>query len=229
MPVYDAGCGFCGQLVGDATRNDLAPLLLTAWANRPVLMESPHVVVMPSIGALAPGHVLVCPRDHIRSAALASAEARSELTTAASLICDRLTGATGQPVHIFEHGSSATGARVACSIEHAHIHLVPAAVDIGPRLDRVAEWRQYDGGLDELMRATGGLEYLFYRAPTGEAWVATTLTGFPSQALRQIFAVELGAASKWDWRRYPAIENITATISMFIGRDAVRADLAATC
>jgi diadenosine tetraphosphate (Ap4A) HIT family hydrolase len=63
-------CAFCAQIAGRREHNALASLLGSGWSQRPLLVETEMSVAMPSIGALAPGHVLVSPKRHVRSAAM---------------------------------------------------------------------------------------------------------------------------------------------------------------
>lgn len=206
-------CTFCGQIAGDPKRNDIAGLIRDRWAMRPVIAETGLAVVMPSIGALVPGHVLVSPASHLRSvfgAPHSVAEAVGQLVVA---MREQLEAATGLPTHVFEHGSSSCGDRVACSIEHAHVHVLPAAVDLVPILADIAPWEIASHDQDRLSNLIGDAEYLFYEGPTGERMIATTSTGFPSQLMRQVFARELGLVD-WNWRTNPALDRIRATVDL---------------
>jgi diadenosine tetraphosphate (Ap4A) HIT family hydrolase len=207
-------CDFCGQVAGDPSRNAILRLLGSDWSVRPVLDERPGAVLMPSIGALVPGHVLVCPTEHARSFAATPAHLEPTLTELETAAARHLSESLGLPMHRFEHGSSRTGSRVACSVEHAHLHLVPAAVDLRHTLRSLADWREIGEGLEALRAAAGDDEYLFYAAPTGERWVATTTTGFPSQMLRRVLAEALDV-DEWNWREHPATERIQATAALF--------------
>ena len=222
MPAEPQLCSLCGQIEGDANNNALAPILGSDWSQRPLLAESRHAVAMPSIGALTRGHLLVCPKLHLRSLAVADPEQGADLNRLANAVEEQLGRECGEPVHMFEHGSSTAGERVACSIEHAHLHLVPAAVDVRASLRRLADWQSVSEYSPDLHRQTGGAEYLLYAAPTGERWVATTDLGFPSQLIRRVFAEALGLGEEWDWRAHPAREKMLATVEIFAGASGAR-------
>jgi diadenosine tetraphosphate (Ap4A) HIT family hydrolase len=207
-------CHFCGQIAGSTEYNLLYELLGCRWAARPVLRENVGAVAMPSIGALTAGHLLISPGRHLRSFAVASAEEMTALDQLARTTTRELHDATGLPVHGFEHGSSACGERIACSVEHAHRHLIPFRSIVVPGLWEATRWRQL-GRSETLAAATGGREYLSYHAPDGRTWTATTNVGFPSQMLRRVFSSAFGSTQSWDWHANPRVETVLATIALF--------------
>jgi diadenosine tetraphosphate (Ap4A) HIT family hydrolase len=214
-------CYFCGQIAGSPDHSLLYELLGSRWSARPVLRENEGAVAMPSIGALVAGHVLISPQQHLRSFAVASAEQLAALDRLVHTTTRELHDATGLPIHGFEHGSSACGERVACSVEHAHRHLIPCRDAAVPGLWEAARWRQL-GQSETLASAAEGREYLSYHAPDGRTWVATTENGFPSQLLRRVFASAIGHALTWDWRSHPQAEAVLATIALFDKPEAGR-------
>lgn len=105
-------------------------------------------------------------------------------------------------MHMFEHGSSAAGDTVACSVEHAHLHLVPADVQVWSSLARQFEWQELSNW-EELPEAVQGHEYLMYRPPGGDFYVSIQEDGtVPSQLMRRVIANQLGD-SDWNWRVTP--------------------------
>ncbi len=208
-------CEFCMQIAGQREHNALLSLVGSAWAERPVLAERQGAVVMPSIGALATGHVLLCPKEHARSVASVDQGPAVDIEELATEWRRRLAIATGLPIHAFEHGSSSVeGGRVACSVEHAHLHLVPAAVEIRPRLRELLDWTRLEIGTSALRDTADGREYLFYEAPDGERMLATTESGFDSQLLRIVLAEALGRPESWNWREHPARLKVEKTVSL---------------
>lgn len=208
-------CTLCGQIAGDPRRNDLAALIEAPWALRPVLAENGAAVVMPSIGALVAGHTLVCSATHCRSVVAAPPHVARDIEELVRKTRERVKTATGSPTHVFEHGSSLHGHRIACSVEHAHVHIVPSAVDVRGSIAEVAEWRAVGTDVDDLRSAVGVDEYLLYAAPTGERLAATSVEGFPSQLLRRVIADAIGLAG-WNWRTDPAADRVRATAELLL-------------
>ena len=91
-----------------------------------------------------------------------------------------LDAAYAADTHAFEHGAARSGHRIPCTIDHAHVHLVPAARSVVLDLPDVASWVPFDGSLTALADRTGGREYLLYEAPTG----ASPRRGHPRPAVR---------------------------------------------
>jgi hypothetical protein len=112
---------------------------------------------------------------------------------------------SGQPVHRFEHGNATGEHGIACSVEHAHQHLLPADVDVIDALQRLGGWVTVHAD-DSPWVASRGREYLLYRPPgASECWVRVQPTGehFTSQLLRRVFATALGKEDWWNWRAHP--------------------------
>jgi diadenosine tetraphosphate (Ap4A) HIT family hydrolase len=181
-----------------------------------VLLENDAAAVMPSIGALVPGHVLVCPKEHVRSFASAPADSEAEFADLTTHSIRILEKRLGKPVHAFEHGSSLNDDRVACSVEHAHLHLLPADVSVEAAIRHAGPWTAVGESLGELRGVAGQAEYLLYRKPEGQRYVSIApADGFRSQLMRQVFAEALGVSDRWNWRDYPQRSNIRATVELF--------------
>lgn len=207
-------CCLCSQIAGDGRADLLASVLgeppgtfdriIRAWRD---------FVVFPSIGALTPGHVLLCPRLHVRSMAALPRERVDSLTGAVKAVRKLLARTFGAMVHAFEHGSSDTGDYTVCTVDHAHLHFVPVKVDVELYL-QAYRWVRVRESLSDIVR---GGEYLYYESPTNERWVTTGDSGaFPSQYFRRVFAEALGVADRWNWRVHPA-PQITRKTLLFLG------------
>jgi ATP adenylyltransferase len=202
-------CAIGGQIAGDSAVDLIHQLHGGPYVRR-ILAETPRLAVIPSLGALTFGHVLVVPREHRRSWASASPGERGSLLEILDLLSEELERQTEAPVHIFEHGSSAGGNSIACSVEHAHLHLVPADVDIWSGLVERLRWRELSH-LEELPYAVGGSEYLLYCPPGGVAHLSLHGEGMiPSQLLRRVLAESLIEAN-WDWRSEPRLDLVERT------------------
>ncbi|HTU78095.1 MAG TPA: hypothetical protein VMF09_04980 [Solirubrobacteraceae bacterium] len=208
-----ADCSFCSQVAGNPERNEILTLIDDPWALRPVLAEVGGAVAMPSIGALVPGHALVCPASHQRSVVATPTSIAGDVQELLGIVRQRLESAVGLPTHVFEHGSARYGGRIACSVEHAHVHVLPCEADVRRAIRDLAVWRPVGKEIADLRDIVGDSEYLLYETPDGERMTATTDTGLPSQLMRQVFARELRIAD-WNWRREPAVERIEATVEL---------------
>lgn len=176
----------------------------------PSLVMHQSFAVLPSVGALTAGHILVVPKRHVRRWLALSADELRDGDRLMAQLETRLTQQFGKGVHWFEHGSSTHGSKVACSIEHSHIHAIPFDGSVLNRLQNdhlwqpVADWQQ-------IHERIGDREYLWYKAPDGSQGVCIEREGFPSQYFRRVFADAAGSA-QWDWRQFPHSHAMTQTI-----------------
>jgi diadenosine tetraphosphate (Ap4A) HIT family hydrolase len=202
-------CCLCAQIAGNSARDLLHEVLGAATYERRARDVTAGFVAIPSVGALSPCHVLLCPRRHVRSFAALPKRERDEAQEAST----RLEGFLGErwrlPMHLFEHGNARTGDRVSCSVEHAHLHFVGSAASVWGEVANEFAWLEIAGG--DLRAAVGDDEYLRYRGPSGK-WQITVTDGapIPSQLMRRVFAGAHGATEAWDWRSDPAIPRIKA-------------------
>lgn len=213
MPPNRACC-ICGQIAGDPDTDLITSLIKDREYIRRIPFETDRFAAIPSVGPVAPGHTLLCPKWHVRSFAVAlgpgpdQAEVNSEYHRADEELTRLLYRLYSKPIHRFEHGSSPGGGRVVCTVEHAHVHLVPAEVDILPTILSEHRWEQVPRGFQDLIGIVEGAEYIYYETPDGRAFVTHSKAGFESQYLRRVFAGALGSPEKWDWRSVPSVSEV---------------------
>lgn len=199
-------CSFCAALISSGTR-----------VEQPVL-EDRDFVAWVSDGALVEGHLLVIPRRHVLNLSELDADERLAFAAFTASIKDLLRGTYG-PVATFEHGPHCAGTPVGCSIDHAHLHVLPwvdslvrAAVEDYSEFD----WRPaegIDGALDAVAAAG---PYLLVEDDDGGAVVAID-PAIPSQAIRKTIARRLRREQEWDWKRHPQTTTVTATLRRLKG------------
>jgi ATP adenylyltransferase len=192
------GCNLCKEVTGAAAGAEFA--------------------LLASYGALTVGHTLLCPARHVRSVAALPQPVADLVLKHVSDLAILLGDVTGEGVHVFEHGSAREGTRVACSVEHAHVHLLPADADINSALNAMGAWHPLQWSGSSLNALSAGREYLLYRDPNGLArlWV-TEGEAIPSQLMRQLIANALGRGAEWNWREHPALERTAQTRALAHG------------
>lgn len=205
-------CEFCVELVEPESPNALSLVLGRGGDWR--MTASARVAVIPSIGPLAVGHVLVCPVSHVRSSADACRATFAELWATALNIGISLERIVGQSPVIFEHGPGRAASSGAC-IEHAHIHVVPVGVSAERLLQGTGvEWDASNrppeqSALRALCRDRG---YLL--ATVGGVWATSTDRRIRSQELRKVIARLVGNPLRWDWALFPEPELIEQTLRL---------------
>src|SRR5580700_6520945 len=121
-------CSICSQIAGDPTHDLIARTIASKMYVRRVVMETQNFAAFPSLGLLVPGHVIVCPKTHTRSFAALSSHHDVEFDEVVGTLRRMLGQLYEAPVHLFEHGMAGEGSRILCSVDHGHLHLVPARV-----------------------------------------------------------------------------------------------------
>ncbi len=205
-------CCLCSQILG-IQQNDLISAMAsdTEYLRR-VVLESHLFVVIPSIGPLVRGHSLLCPKRHFRSLAQLPACYDDEYVVMKARLVSVLSELYATPIHCFEHGAAAAGTRVLCTVEHAHLHLVPANASIAASLRSENTWLPIGSTLQDLRSAVGEGEYIYYEDPEGIRLVR--LAGnesIPSQYMRRVIGDALGRGHLWDWRANPRIDETIRT------------------
>lgn len=166
-----------------------------------VVDEDTTSCVLPSMGSLVPGWLLVVPNDHVISLAVLGLEQRSAFAEMVDRTTQRLAQRFGAVVQ-FEHGPAGEGRSAGCGVDHAHLHLVPfdanlreMARGLDPTID-ILKWRQVSWPW--AAEITSGHDYLFVRDTSGIGWFAEAPT-VPSQLFRRVIARHLGQ-TQWDWK-----------------------------
>src|SRR5260370_5986666 len=131
------GCDFCNEFSG-GRRNAYARRYGPHADNRALLNDGVFRV-LPTLGQLIEGHLLVIPGRHLTSMGDLMPDESKQLEAICDSVRWTLQEVYGQAL-FFEHGIRGAGSG-GCGIEHAHLHAVPVAGD---------------GVLDFLVREFGG-------------------------------------------------------------------------
>jgi ATP adenylyltransferase len=183
-----------------------------SW-NEP-LFESQSFVVIPSLGALVEGWLLLLPRTHYICSGSLPASLLGEMDalkkTAASFLQDVYGG-----VSAFEHGPHGENRSVGCGVDHAHLHLVPTVFDlraaISPFLPTNVTWRS--GSITNCgVSFRESRDYLYLEQPIGNGYIATH-DEFQGQLFRRAIASQLGLDAEYNWREFAQLKNVEATIA----------------
>lgn len=179
------------------------------------VMETTKYVVLPTLGSLVPGWLLVVPRRRMANLSMLTAAETSELESviATLLPAQQVWQAT---VFSFEHGG-APGSPLSCGVDQAHLHLVPLSFDLFSSAVQCQDinWTPLPLGTPPWGHALAE-EYLAIASSDGRAAI-----GYPrmptSQWFRRLIANRLGRPNEWDYRAHPGIPYIEQTLTYFGG------------
>jgi diadenosine tetraphosphate (Ap4A) HIT family hydrolase len=163
-----------------------------------VIAETPHLVLMADLSPLVDGHSLIVTKSHISSFGQARGGIWEELAEIRRIAIGALV-ANGGRYFLFEHGASPVSPKVGC-IAHAHIHVVPCAVDVPRHLARIATHPFRIARIEmKLAVPTDGSDYLYYEDMNGHGCtLVSPQQPLRRQYIRSVVAQELGIA-EWDW------------------------------
>ncbi|WOX12304.1 HIT family protein [Streptomyces sp. N50] len=215
---YQEICSFCAEIHLKSEHNLLGELLPDYAAEDFILFESDHFVVIPGVGAVCDGYVLISPKEHVLSFGHLSPTLDAELDD----VCQRTAGFLrkhyGRRVLAFEHGAESFRNRGGSCTDHAHMHMFPAVpeIDIATGVRRDFELRSVNDFLPALRHQVQERQkpYLWLRSDDGRMWICDAPSAL-SQYVRRIIVGQLGRADEWDWAVFPGIEHLCSTIETF--------------
>jgi hypothetical protein len=120
-------------------------------------------------------------------------------------------------VCVFEHGPAFANHKVGCSVDHAHLHIVPLTFDIEeaarPYMPHDSEWSR--ASWSECRQAhLAGRDYLYFEQPLGSGFISTH-SDFGSQVFRKAIASQIGRPGDFNWREFPELDTVSRTINVF--------------
>jgi diadenosine tetraphosphate (Ap4A) HIT family hydrolase len=198
-------CPFCRELQGGRL-----PDFVDADIESRILHETGRFVVIPDISPLVPGHVMIVPKAHILCFGAVEAAAQDEFSCIVNATRAILSEHYGPSV-ILEHGTSSLDP-VADHVTHAHLHIVPAAIDIRDSLSNFNTTRITS--ISDLSDwAARDEEYIYFESRGGERMVADRIVGIKRLFFRREIARQIGIPDPlWDWRQHILTDNLRSTV-----------------
>jgi len=178
------------------------------------LRTSRNFSVVPSLGSLVPGWILVVPRRPMLNLAQLSVDEKHELASLIDELRDAMTPFRGN-VFQFEHGSRHVGSKTGCGIDQAHLHLVPLQFDLIEAVrstpNSPVDWSEANYCADPWAVISPTQEYALIRDPTNTTIVGT-MRRSESQWIRKVIASRIRRPMDWNYTEYPGLENIRETV-----------------
>jgi len=198
-------CPFCREL-----QSGRPPDFCDAGIDSRILHETDQFVVMADISPIVPGHVMIVPKAHILCYGAVEAAAQNEFSCIVNATRTILREHYGPSV-ILEHGTSSLEP-VADHVTHAHLHIVPAAIDIR---DSLLHFNTTTiASLSDLSHwAASDEAYIYFESCAGERIVADRISGIKRLFIRNEIARRIGLPDPlWDWRRHILRDNLRSTV-----------------
>jgi diadenosine tetraphosphate (Ap4A) HIT family hydrolase len=180
--------------------------------NKP-LFETANFAVIPSLGSIVQGWLMLVPKAHVVCAGELSDALANEMRCLTGEISALVSSSFGE-VCVFEHGPSTSRKSTGCGVDHAHLHIVPVDFDLAAAALRfmpnnsmwvAGDWHDCRNAYLQ------GLDYLYIEQPIGCGRIATHAE-FASQVFRKAIAQHTGIPEQFSWRDFPRPEVAASTI-----------------
>lgn len=210
ITVHGTSCRFCSSF----SQNNDHPLQRRPWDT--VLAASPNFVVIPTLGALVEGWLLIVPRRHYLCVGAFPGSLLQELKELLKAQVSTISSLYQNPT-IFEHGPAQEGSISGCGVSHAHLHLVPLPFSLKDLIENqhpalAAQSKPVSGveGVPSLF-FKNKKDYLFLSEPDRQAVIYFPRTS-ESQFFRRLIATKIGRTEEYDYTSFPFTGNVMRTV-----------------
>jgi diadenosine tetraphosphate (Ap4A) HIT family hydrolase len=208
MPNGTHGCRYCDGFLR-------AGALYCSASCNTRLLESRNFVVVPTVGMIVPGWLLLLTKEHVPNMATIPASWHAEMSDllrqAKALLSRHLS-----PPFVFEHRADPKH-KVNCGscVDHAHLHLIPSTHHAQIETDILAAHEFFSvPDLNKLSDLRfGDTGYLYYESIAGQAYACPEANA-PRQFIRRIVAAHTGRPDRWNWAVFPEMDNIRLTLNV---------------
>ncbi len=178
-----------------------------------ILLSTSHFLVVPALGPLGPGHLLILSKEHYLAVGQLPDLLLSEFESLQLYVRRALERYYAAPV-FFEHGPAIYRKGGGCCIEHLHMAAFPSSVDLTSQLQLHFTEHNIQSLRDLKKPFAEKTPYLYFEKSDEERHLFFAPDYVPPQYLRRLIASSLGEADRWNWRDYPDLEEMTRTFSM---------------
>lgn len=171
-----------------------------------IIEETENFYVMPTLGSLVDGYVLIVSKKHINSMNELTGKEKEEYFNLLSKYYNRFAEVYGKNPIVFEHGTIDTN-NTASSVIHAHTHIVNHEYKSQEFMIKNLNLKPISKEIDFENKS-----YIFFIDNNFNFFISYEFNPV-SQLMRRYIAEDLGLANMYDWKRYHFIENLKSTIN----------------
>ncbi|MBC8484756.1 MAG: hypothetical protein H8D45_01785, partial [Bacteroidetes bacterium] len=177
-----------------------------------IIFETENFCVLPSIGPLVEGHLLILTKEHYLSYAHIPQSKYRELKQVKYSTSKLLQRVYHSPV-FFEHGPMSEVLKGGTCCDHAHLHAVPVDIEINIK-EELQKFNFIPRDIKDLEELRDNKErlvpYLFFEDSQGEKIVCDAPM-VETQFIRKLLAVKIGSKNVF-WRYNLNIELVVAAL-----------------
>lgn len=172
-----------------------------------ILEETENFIVVPALGSLTQGYVLIVAKNHIYNMFELDEKKKEEYFTLIEKYRCMFKQIYGKNPIIFEHGTiKQDSENSSSSVVHAHTHIVNHNYKDEKGILNKHNFEEFNDKIN-LNR-----NYIFYISPNGKKYLTYNFKAI-SQLMRILIAEDLGIKDKYNWKKDEFKENISLTIN----------------
>ena len=172
-----------------------------------IIYETDTFRVIPSVGSLIDGYVLIITKNHVNSLSELTDEQKKEYENIVYKISNQFEKIYGKTPILFEHGTpNLKNLMSANSIIHAHSHLVNFEFKNEEEIIQKYNFKSVKS-FNEVEREN----YIYFQNSNGQKYVSYNFDSV-SQLMRILIAKEIDKENQYNWREFDFNENIVSML-----------------
>lgn len=175
-----------------------------------VICETKNFRVIPTVGSLIEGYVLIVTKNHINSLSELTSEQKFEYENLVNKILKIFQKLYGKTPILFEHGTpNIQNSMSATSIIHAHSHIVNFKFKNEAEIIQKYNFTPVKN-FNEVKREN----YIYFQNGDDSKYVSYSFDSV-SQLMRILIANEIDKGEQYNWRKFDFKENIVTMLNKF--------------
>jgi len=172
-----------------------------------ILEETNNFLVIPDLGSLVDGYVLVVSKKHLYNMNQLSNDIKKEYFGLIKKYRNIFFKIYGKYPIIFEHGTGINTDITSSSVIHAHTHIVNHNYSNEDELLNGLNFKEFDF----INKNDFNNSYIMYISPNNKFYITYSFESI-SQLMRILIAKDLGLEKEYDWRKENFDNNYILTI-----------------
>ena len=203
MSVRDfTSCSFCNEFLNEKNNNFYKMYLQEEFEKNGlysrIIAKTKNFYILPMVGPLVPGYLLVVPKKHYVSFAFQTESELREAQLIVKTIREIFRKFYGTSV-VFEHGALSSCVKGGCCSDHAHLHIVAVDTDIIEQFsEKGFEVREIEGITSLGTQKKRHRPYLYYENQKDRA-VIMDVGVIESQYIRKLIAKKMDVLDRALW------------------------------
>lgn len=195
-------CSFCSEINNKSEKNFFNIYLKEEFEKEGlksrIVTTTKNFLIMPMVGPLVPGYLLIVPKDHYLSISQLPKEQIEELKIIKSELQKLFNQIYGKCV-FYEHGALSCSSKGGSCSDHAHLHIVAADTDVKDKFSKYGyELRKIVDYNEIIEQKERNIPYLYYENQENEMFIADALI-VESQFIRKLIAKDINAIDRALW------------------------------